>query len=130
MLGRDRLTVALWAVAAIAAVPAVVLTGKPEHLATVIGVAALTARSGRTRCLDRRRARRQRRADAVVLSSADHIRALARDVTAQQNRQALQIEALYTYLAGRRQGDAAGSRGRPGAAGKLRLVTGAEDEAG
>lgn len=116
MLGRDKLTVVMWVTAGIAAVAVIVLDGKLEHAATVIGATALVAGSSRTRCLDRRRARRQRRSDAVVMSSAGHIRALARSITERQaedsatvqgrldgqdsrlDRQDRQIRAVYSYL--------------------------------
>lgn len=138
MLGRDKLTVALLVTAGIAAIAAVVLHGRPEHIATVTGVVALTARSGRMRCLDRRRARRQRRSDMGVMSSADYVREQARssaqriaELRQQVDQQGLQIEAVYSYLASRARRASAGGGKQAGPAHKLRLVTdAAEDEAG
>lgn len=110
MLGRDKLTVGLWLTAGIAAVAVILLGGEPGRVAGVAGVAALVACSRRRRCLEHRRARRQRRSDAGVMSSADYVREQARssaqriaELRQQVDQQGKQIRAVYSYLG--RSGD-------------------------
>ena len=139
MLGRDKLAVVLWVTAGTAAVAMVVTAttvSRPDVVAIIVMAAALAGAQARSRCLDRRRMRRQRRADASVVSAADYVRGTVRNLgeqvqeavrqcgedaaaaEARLDRYELQIEAVYTYLASKER-RRSGGQAKP----KLRLVT-------